>query len=116
MRYEVLDCLVEEFGVGWDCWAWIMDTKTKEEFEFQIWEAVMEFEEDLEAIREERPLDMRIEVVLGGKVVFAEEYPEDMRDVVIRKVVRKFGDIIEAVSKECRKLRRLLQDFVVKGW
>jgi hypothetical protein len=93
-----------------------MDIKTKEEFEFQILEAVMEFEEDLEAIRKVRPLDMCIEVILDGKVLFAEEYPENKRATVIRKVMLKFGDIIEAISQECKKLKRLFQNFVVKGW
>jgi hypothetical protein len=101
MAWKVVECGTRK--VPWDgevegyvYWALLMDKKTGEELEFELFSGIYygaEGEEDLGIV----------EVMINGTVDFSEMFNLDEEERIMRRVRRMYRDIIDAIRKECDK-------------
>jgi hypothetical protein len=99
MAWKVVECGTRK--VPWDgevegyvYWALLMDKRTGEELEFELFSGIYygaEEEDDLGIV----------EVTINGAVDFSEMFPLDEEERVMRKVKRMYRDIIDAIRREC---------------
>ena len=109
MAWKVVDCGSK--SVPWNgetegdvYWALLIDRKTGDELEFELFDGVYygaEDEEDEEGSVE--PMGI-IEVMIGGAVDFSEIFPLKDRKKILRQLVKEYGDIIDAISNKCGEI------------
>jgi len=102
MAWKVVDCEMKKhhwdgYTEGWVYYALLRDNRTGKELEFELLDGFYygEDEED-----EETPLEI-LEVVINGAIDFSEIFSREERRKVVRELRRRYGDIIDAINKEC---------------
>jgi hypothetical protein len=102
MAWEVIDCGVTRYPgdepiKGWIYGAWLENTETGEDLEFELLDGVYYGEEDE---YRSKPLNI-IMVYINGKIDFEEVFPDRDKARVMRELKRLYGDILQAMKKEC---------------
>jgi len=85
-------------------WALLVDRKTGEELEFELFDGVYYGAEDEEGEEASGETIGIIEVVIGGAVDFSEIFPLKDRKKILRQLVKDYGDIIDAISRKCGEI------------
>jgi len=105
MAWRVVDCRSRSYPYDGEVegdvyWALLMDSRTGEELEFELLDGLYYGSEDEEDSGE--PLGM-VEVLIDGSVDFSEIFPLKDKKRVVRLLVRKYSDIIDAINSECNE-------------
>jgi hypothetical protein len=107
MAWRVVDCEMkiypwDGYTEGWVYWALLEDDKTGKELEFEMLDGVYYGGEEEE--EREEPWEL-IEVIINGVLDFSEIFPKEERRSVLRELRRRYGDIIDAINKECDEFK-----------
>jgi len=110
MAWRVVDCAMkihpwDGYTEGWVYLAVLKDDKTGKELEFELLDGVYYGEEEED---DENPWGL-IEVIIDGALDFSEIFPEGERRKILRELKRRYGDIIDAINRECDEFKLKLR-------
>jgi hypothetical protein len=109
MAWKVVECRSK--NVPWNgetegdvYWALLIDRETGDELEFELFDGVYYVAEDEEDEEGSVELMGIIEVTIDGVVEFSEIFSLKDRRKILRRLVRDYGDIINAISSKCGEI------------
>ena len=102
MAWEVVDCGVSRYSGsesinGWVYGAWLENTETGEDLEFELLYGVYYGEENE---YRSNPLNV-VMVYIDGEIDFEEMFTDQEKSRVISELRRLYGDILGALKRAC---------------